>query len=67
VADDPSDGAGADRDDRRRVVVRVDAVELQRVVLIRSRFWKQEQVAEVMGIRPEQVAELLRVAGGASA
>jgi DNA-directed RNA polymerase specialized sigma24 family protein len=33
---------------------------LQRVVLIRSQVWKKEEVAEVMGIQPEQVDELLR-------
>ena len=36
--------------------------ELQRVVLIRSQVWKKEEVAEVMGIRPEQVDPLLRAA-----
>jgi DNA-directed RNA polymerase specialized sigma24 family protein len=35
---------------------------LQRVVLIRSQVWKQEEVAEVMGIRPDQVEQLLRAA-----
>lgn len=35
---------------------------LQRVVLIRSQVWKKEEVAEVMGIRPEQVEQLLRAA-----
>ena len=35
---------------------------LQRVVLIRSQVWKHEEVAEVMGIRPEQVDRLLRAA-----
>ena len=35
---------------------------LQRVVLIRSQVWKQEEVAEVMGIRPDQVDRLLRAA-----
>jgi len=34
----------------------------QRVVLIRSQVWKQEEVAEVMGIRPDQVERLLRAA-----
>ena len=36
--------------------------ELQRVVLIRSQVWKQEDVAEVMGIKPDQVNGLLRAA-----
>ena len=35
---------------------------LQRVVLIRSQVWKHEEVAEVMGIKPEQVDRLLRAA-----
>jgi DNA-directed RNA polymerase specialized sigma24 family protein len=35
---------------------------LQRVVLIRSQVWKQEEVAEVMGIRVDQVDRLLRAA-----
>jgi DNA-directed RNA polymerase specialized sigma24 family protein len=37
-------------------------LELQRVVLIRSQVWKKEEVAEVMGIRPDQVEPLLRAA-----
>jgi DNA-directed RNA polymerase specialized sigma24 family protein len=36
--------------------------ELQRVVLVRSQVWKQEEVAEVMGIQPDQVERLLRAA-----
>ena len=28
---------------------------LQRVVLVRSQIWKREEVAEVMGIHPDQV------------
>ena len=32
------------------------------MVLIRSQVWKQEEVAEVMGIRPDQVERLLRAA-----
>ena len=35
---------------------------LQRVVLIRSQVWKQEEVAEVLGVRPDQVDRLLRAA-----
>lgn len=36
--------------------------ELQRVVLIRSQVWKKEEVAEVMGIQPDQVERLLSAA-----
>jgi DNA-directed RNA polymerase specialized sigma24 family protein len=35
---------------------------LQRVVIIRSQVWKQEEVAEVTGIRSGQVEPLLRAA-----
>ena len=53
---------GADRFDAALQQLKKLPPELQRVVLIRSQVWKQEEVAEVMGIRPEQVTELLRAA-----